>query len=105
MCIYICTCRDSIIPVASGGSRGDGDYNNVGLSVSNEDRSRLTTVTGKEEALYTNPEMVIAALNLEVKGHQKRVSMCIYHVLYNKNTCTQSIKHAETSHKNIHVYF
>ena len=81
---YNVFCRDSIIPVSSsggGGVRSEGDYDNVDLSLPDEDRSRLITVTGKEEALYTNPELAVAALNLEVKGHKKNVSSLHYSVL------------------------
>lgn len=70
--------RDSIIHVA-GGSTAEPDYNNLKISpavlaASDEERDPLATVAGQEEALYTNPEDVIPALNLEVKGDQRQVN-------------------------------
>ena len=77
MYVYMCIVyRDSIIPVAGGAI--EADYNNVGLSLMGdmgEDRGRLPSLTGKEEDLYTAPNKVVAALNLEVTGHKRRVSM------------------------------
>lgn len=67
--------RDSIIPVGTGA--GSADYNNIGpdgLSLSREERERLSTVTGQEEALYTNPNNVVATLNLEVRSNNRAVS-------------------------------
>ena len=66
-------CRDSIIPVTTSGG-GEGDYNNVGLCLLAGDRERLVTVTGREEVLYTDPNKVVAALDLEVTSQKKRVS-------------------------------
>ena len=51
------------------------DYNNMdALSLSEEERRRLASVSGQEEALYTNPDKVVAALNLEVKSDKRGVS-------------------------------
>jgi hypothetical protein len=58
------TNRDSIIP--AGGRADDVSYNSVGA----ESRECLLTVAGQEEALYTNTDKVIVALDLEVK-HNK----------------------------------
>ena len=68
--------RDSIIPV--GGGTGSADYNNVGpegLSLSGEEKERSSTVAGQEEALYTNPNKVVATLNLEVGSSKRAVSI------------------------------
>ena len=74
-------CRDSIIPVA-GGVISEPDYNNVGpggFSSSGEERGRMASLAGQEEALYTNPDKVVAALNLEVsvQSRGKSVSVCM----------------------------
>jgi tensin len=74
--------RDSIIQV--GGAKSDPDYNNVSpdvLSSSTNGRSCLATVTGQEEALYTNPHGVVAALNLcGVKGDKREPFGSYYNV-------------------------
>ena len=71
---FVCY-RDSIIPV--GGGAGAVDYNNVSpnrLSLLREERERLATFAGQEEALYTNPEKIVATLNLEVQKKNRAVS-------------------------------
>ena len=75
--MLLCTicCRDSIIQVTVG----ESDYNNL-----EQGSEQLTAaVAGQEEALYTNPEKVVAALNLEVQGTRRKVSTHMY--MY---TCT-----------------
>ena len=70
--------RESIIPIMSG-SALEPDYRNVskeefsGKGAGPGERERQGSVMGKEEVLYTDPTKVVAALNLEVKGHDKQV--------------------------------
>lgn len=78
VCVYFTPCRDSIIPV-EGGTSCEPDYNNINVSPaalasSDEERDHQATIAGQEEALYTNPEDVISALDLEVKGDKRQVS-------------------------------
>ena len=76
-CTYVTLCvhRDSIIQVVGG--KSEPDYNNINpavLSVSAEEKSCLASVAGQEEALYTNPDKVVAALNLcGVKDYKAKV--------------------------------
>ena len=74
--MYSTPYRDSIIHVAGA---PEPDYNNIPVSAavlasSDEERDHQATIAGQEEALYTNPEDVISALNLEVKGDKRHVS-------------------------------
>ena len=70
------------------------DYNNIGsegLFLLGE-KGQVSTVTGQEEALYTNPKKVVATLNLEVRGNNRTVSMnhCCIKVLHHSacvHTC------------------
>lgn len=63
----------------AGGTPSEPDYNNIQvtaalLASSEEERDHQATIAGQEEALYTNPEDVISALNLEVKSDKRQVS-------------------------------